>query len=313
MWENFLACLNAVLPIFALILLGYLAKRLGLLDRDDVKKMNKVFFRFFMPVMLFYNIYTSDLSSAFQPGLVVYALLCTLLIFFVGLWLAQRYEPVRARRGVIVQGLYRSNLVVIGLPVVESLMGAENCGTVVILIALVVPLFNVLSVIVLEYYGGERTKPAKLVLDILKNPLILGSLAGVLALLVGLKLPTAVETVTRQMSQAASPVMLFLLGAFLQPAGLRHDLRAALWVSLGRLLIVPAATLLPAVLLGWRGVALASLIPVFASSTAVNSFAMAQQMGGDAELAGNIVVATSALCSLTLFLWCFLFRSLGLI
>ena len=78
-------------------------------------------------------------------------------------------------------------------------------------------------------------------------------------------------------------------------------------------MIVPAVTLTPAVLLGWRGVALASLLPVFASSTAVNSFTMAQQMGGDAELAGNIVVATSALCALTLFFWCFLFKTLGLI
>ena len=74
-----------------------------------------------------------------------------------------------------------------------------------------------------------------------------------------------------------------------------------------------AETLTPAVLLVWRGVALASLLPVFASSTAVNSFTMAQQMGGDAELAGNIVVATSALCSLTMFFWCFLFKSLGMI
>lgn len=313
MWENFLACLDAVLPIFALILLGYAAKRLGLLDRGDVKKMNRVFFRIFMPVMLFYNIYSSDLSAAVQPVLVAYALGCTLLVFFLGLLLAQRFEPERSRRGVIVQGLFRSNLVVIGLPVVESLMGADNLGPVVILVATVVPLFNALAVIVLEYYGGTRTRPGRLVLDILKNPLILGSLVGLLALVLGVRLPRPVETVARQMSQAASPVLLFLLGAFLQPAGLRHDLKAVLWVSFGRLVAVPALTLLPAILLGWRDVALASLLPVFASSTAVNSFTMAQQMGGDAELAGNIVVATSALCSLTLFLWCFLFKTLGLI
>ncbi len=312
MRENFIACLDAVLPIFILILLGYWAKKLGLLDRDDVKKMNKVFFRFFMPVMLFYNIYSSDLSTAAQPGLIFYALGCTLVIFSLSLLLANRLEPTRARRGVIVQGLFRSNLVVIGLPVVSSLMGEGNLGPVVILSATVVPLFNILAVVVLEYYGGEKTRPSRLVRDILKNPLILGSLAGILALVIGLKLPKPLETTARQMSQTASPVLLFLLGAFLQPAGLRHDLKAVLWVSFGRLMLVPAVTLIPAALIGWRGAALASLIPVFASSTAVNSFTMAQQMGGDAELAGNIVVATSALCSLTLFFWCFLFKTLGL-
>lgn len=311
MAENFIACLDAVLPIFALILLGYGAKRLRLLDRGDVRKMNKVFFRFFMPVMLFYNIYSSDLSKAVQPGLIVYAMLCTLAIFVVSLLLANRLEPERRRRGVIVQGLFRSNLVVIGLPVVESLMGGGEMGPVVILSATVVPLFNILAVLVLEIYGGERTRPGRLLLDVLKNPLLLGSLAGILVLALGWKLPLPVETVARQMAQAASPVLLFLLGAFLQLDGLRRDLRAVLWVSAGRLLIIPAVTLLPAAALGWRGVELASLIPVFASSTAVNSFTMAQQMGGDAELAGNIVVATSALCAVTLFLWCFLFKTLG--
>ena len=313
MWANFVACLDAVLPIFGLILLGYAAKCMGLLDRNDVRKMNKVFFRFFLPVMLFYSLYTSELSTAVQPSLIAYALGCTLLIFFVSLALVRHVEPERSRRGVIVQGLFRSNLVFIGLPVVESLMGAENLGPVVLLIATVVPLFNILAVVVLEYYGGERTRPGRLFLDILKNPLIIGSAAGFLFLVAGWKLPLPLETLARQMNQACSPVMLFLLGAFLQPEGLKNDRRAVLWVSFGRLMIVPAVTLIPAVLLGWRGVALASLLPVFASSTAVNSFTMAQQMGGDAELAGNIVVATSALCSLTLFLWCFLFKTLGLI
>ena len=311
MAENFIACLDAVLPIFALILLGYWAKRLKLLDRGDVKKLNKVFFRFFMPVMLFYNIYSSDLDGAIQPGLIIYSTICTLAVFAVGLLLAIRFEPERSRRGVIVQGLFRSNLVVVGFPVVESLMGSDEMGPVVILSATLVPLFNILAVVILETYGGERTRPSRLLLDVLKNPLVLGSLVGLLVLALGWKLPLPVETVARQMSQTASPVMLFLLGAFLQLEDLRRDRRAVLWVSVGRLLIVPALTMLPAAALGWRGVELASLIPVFASSAAVNSFTMAQQMGGDAELAGNIVVATSALCAVTLFFWCFLFKTLG--
>ena len=313
MYENFIVCFDAVLPIFALVLLGYWAKRLGMLNRGDVARMNKVFFRFFMPVMVFYNLYTSDLSAAVKPALLVYTFAGVILVFLLALLLVQRIEPERSRRGVIVQGLFRSNQVVIGLPVVASLMGEGNIAPTVILTATVVPLFNALSVIILEVYGGQRTKPGKLVLDILKNPLIIGSVVGILFLVLGWRLPVPVATTAKQLAQAASPVMLFLLGAFLQLDGLRHDLRAVLWVSAGRLLIVPAIVLLPAVLLGFRGVDLASLIPVFASSTAVASFTMAQQMGGDAELAGNIVVATSALCALTLFFWCFLFKSLGLL
>lgn len=312
MLGNFIACLDAVLPIFLLLLLGYWAKCLGLLNRDDVKKLNKVMFRFFMPVMLFYNVYSSDLSLAVQPKLILYALVCTLLIFLLALPAVSRWEPVRSRRGVIVQGLFRSNVVVIGLPVVESLMGAENVAPVVLLIATVVPVFNILAVIVLEYYAGERTRPGRLLLDILKNPLILGSAAGLLALFAGLRLPLPLETAARQIAQTASPMLLFLLGAFLELEGLRRDRRAVLSISLIRLLLIPAATLIPAVFLGFRGVALASLLPVFASSTAVNSFTMAQQMGGDAELAGNIVVTTSLFCSLSFFCWSLLFKTMGL-
>lgn len=311
MRENFIVCLDAVLPILLLILLGYWAKRLGLLDRADVKKMNRVFFRFFMSVMLFYNIYSSDLRAAVQPKLILYAVGGTLLVFFAGLGIARVCEPVRTRRGVIVQGLFRTNLVVIGLPVVQSLLGVGSLGPVVVLSAIVVPLFNMLAVIVLESHSGERTDIPHLLLDILKNPLILGSAAGVLTLALGVKLPLPLETTAKQLSQSASPVLIFLLGAFLQPEGLWKELRAVLWISLGRLLVVPALTLIPAYFIGWRGPAFAALIPVFASSTAVSSFTMAQQMGGDAELAGNIVVGTSILCPLTLFFWCFLFRSLG--
>ncbi len=313
MLQNFIVCLDAVLPLFLLMALGYLAKRLGLLDRGDVSRMNRVFFRLFMPVMVFYNIYTSDVRTAVNLPLTAYAYAGILLVFLLSLPIVKRAEPVRNRRGVIVQGLFRSNQVVVGLPVVTSLMGAENAGPAVFLTAAVVPLFNALAVIVLEIYGGKRTKPSKLILDILKNPLIIGSVVGLVFLFSGLKLPRPLESAVRQPAQATSPVMLFLLGAFLQLDGLRRNLGAVLRVSVGRLLIAPALTLLPAVLIGFRGVELASLIPVFASSTAVASFTMAQQMGGDAELAGNIVVATSTLCAVTLFLWCFMFTSLGLL
>ena len=141
----------------------------------------------------------------------------------------------------------------------------------------------------------------------------MGSLAGILALLLKLKLPSPLEVLVRQMANANSPILIFLLGVFLQVDGLRGDWKAVSLVSLGRLVFVPMLTLIPAALLGFRGVELASLIPVFASSAAVGSFTMAQQMGGDAELAGNVVVVTSALCPLTMFFWCFLFKSLGMI
>lgn len=311
--ENFLVCLNAVLPIFLLIMLGYLASRLGFLNRDDVKKMNRLMFRLFMPTLLFYNIYMSDLHSAIRPRLLVYAVLAVLAAFFLAVLFARHAIRVRSQRGVTVQAIYRSNFVIIGLPIARSLMGDVDMGSVAVLMAIVVPLFNVLAVIILEYYSGEKTKPGRMILDVLKNPLILGSAAAVLALLLKLRLPSVLVDVLRQTSQTASCFMLVLLGAFFRFDGLRRHTKQLVMICTGRLVVVPGIFLSLAALLGFRGVELASLIGLFASSAAASSFPMAQQMGGDAELAGDAVVATSALCSFTMFLWCLLFKNLGLL
>jgi len=311
--ENFLVCLNAVLPIFLLIMLGYLAKSLGFLNRDDVKKMNRLMFRVFMPVLLFYNIYQSDLQGAIRPRLITFTVLAVLAAFFLTVLFVRFAVRERTQRGVTIQAIYRSNFVIIGLPIVRSLMGDVDLGSVAVLLAIVIPMFNVMAVIVLEYYSGEKTAPGKMLLDVLKNPLILASLAAILFLLLKLRLPSAVVNVMGQVSQTASCFMLVLLGAFFRFDGLRRHTKQLLMICTGRLVAVPGIFLGLAALLGFRGVELASLIGVFASSTAVSSFPMAQQMGGDAELAGDAVVATSALCSFTMFLWCLLFKNLGLL
>ena len=209
--------------------------------------------------------------------------------------------------------MFRSNFVIIGIPIVSSLMGDVDLGPVAVLLAVVVPMFNVLSVVILEYYNGQKPDLKKILLEVLKNPLILGTLAGILAVALKVRLPAFLESAVRQLSQAASPVLLVMLGAFFQFDGLSRYRRELSLVCLGRLVVIPAIFLGLGALLGFRGVEMAALLGVFASSTAVNSFTMAQQMGGDAELAGDIVVATSALCSFTLFGWGLLLKSLGLL
>ena len=310
--NNFIVCLNAVLPIFAMMAVGYAARCFGLLDRADVAKINKVFFRVFMPVMVFYNIYISDISSAMNGSLLVYAVLCVFVEYLLSLGYALLFVKDRSRRGVVIQGLYRSNFVIIGLPIAESLAGGD-LGPVAMLLAVVIPIFNILAVITLAVFNGEKPVLKKVVLDILENPLIIGSAAGIAVLLAGLRLPAALEKVVSQMSNATSPILLFLLGAFFQFKGMRSHLRELAGVCIGRLVVFPTLFLGLAAAIVFRGVELVSLMGVFASSTAIASFTMAQQMGGDAELAGDIVVSTSALCSFTLFGWSLLFKVLGLI
>ena len=246
-----------------------------------------------------------------------------LSLFFKGLWQGRtRYdravgytlltEKLPERRGVLIQGMFRSNYVIMGIPVATALLGADQLGTVSILIAVIVPLFNMLAVVVLEVFRGQKPKPLHILGQIAKNPLVIGSVLGILTLVAGIRLPHILEQTIQSVSAIASPLQLFLLGAFFQFSGLKTYHRELVTVSIAKLIVSPGLFLGLGALLGFRGVAFVSLIGIFASPTAVNSFTMAQQMGGDAELAGDIVVTTSAASILTMFFWIFLFKSLGM-
>ena len=303
---------DAVLPMCLIMALGYGTRRLGWIRREEISAINKIAFRIFLPCLLYYNVYCSDLSGSFDPLLMAYAVGGVLLTFGLSLGYTLLTEKLPERRGVMIQGMFRSNYVIMGIPVATALLGADQLGTVSILIAVVVPLFNMLSVVVLEVFRGQKPKPLHILGQIAKNPLVIGSVLGILTLAAGIRLPHILEQTIQNISAIASPLQLFLLGAFFQFSGLKTYRRELVTVSAAKLIVSPGLYLGLGALLGFRGVAFVSLIGIFASPTAVNSFTMAQQMGGDAELAGDIVVTTSAVSILTMFLWIFLFKSLGM-
>lgn len=310
--ENLMISANAVLPMCLVMALGYGTRRLGWLRREEISTINKIAFRIFLPCLLYYNIYCSDLSGSFDPLLMTYAVGGVLLTFGLALGYTLLTEKLPERRGVLIQGMFRSNYVIMGIPVATALLGANQLGIVSILIAVIVPLFNMLAVVVLEVFRGQKPKPLHILGQIAKNPLVIGSVLGILTLVAGIRLPHILEQTIQSVSAIASPLQLFLLGAFFQFSGLKTYRRELVTVSIAKLIVSPGLFLGLGALLGFRGVAFVSLIGIFASPTAVNSFTMAQQMGGDAELAGDIVVTTSAASILTMFLWIFLFKSLGM-
>ena len=303
---------NAVLPVFLMMAAGYLARCLGVLERGDVGKMNRVAFRVFLPCLLFYNVYRSDLSSAVNGTLIAYAVLGVLTVFAAAYIVVLRLEPLNERRGVVMQGIFRSNYVILGLPIAQALLGETELGPVSVLIAIVVPMFNVLAVFVLERFRGGNVKPGEIAVQVLKNPLVVSSALGIAVLLLGIRLPPILEKTVSGLGTIATPLQLFLLGAFFRFEGLGRYARALTAVTTVKLVVTPAIFLSLAAVLGFRGVEFVALLGIFASPTAVNSFTMAQQMGGDAELAGDIVVSTSVFSALTMFGWIFLFKTLGI-
>ena len=310
--DHFLLSANAVLPMFLTLAAGYISQKAGILTREDVPRFNRVAFRIFLPCLLFYNIYTSDLSSAVNPGLIAFAADGVLLVFLFSFLYARFLVKKEDWKAVIAQGMFRSNFVIMGIPIAQALVGQDNIGSVTVLIAVVVPMFNFLSVILLEYFRGGRVRILKILTKALKNPLIIGSLIGIAFQLLHIRLPAPALRAVSNLGNVASPLQLFLLGAFFRFDGLRRYLRPLFAVTAVKLFLTPAVMLTVAAMLGIRGGDFVGLIGVFASPTAVNSFTMVQQMNcGDEELAGDIVVLTSAVSIVSMFLWIFVFKSAG--
>ncbi len=302
-------CLNAVVPIFLIMALGCLARNLGAIKREDVPKLNKMLFRYFMPIMLFYNIYSSDLSSAVQPKLLIFAAVCVIIEVLITFAYVMLTEKNPDKRGVKIQGIYRSNFVIIGLPLATALVPNADAGPVVLLITVVVPMYNAIAVVILEMFNGSKPSPLRIIGDVCKNPLILGTVVGIAFLLLKIELPDALLSTVKQIASATNPMMLFMLGAFFRWGSMHKYVKDLIEVCLGRLVIMPGIFLTAAYFLGIRGIAFAGMIAIFGSATAIASFTMVQQMGGDDELAGDIVVSTSALCCFTMFAWSLIFKS----
>lgn len=310
--DSLIVSLNAVLPLFIMMAAGYIAKCMGFLREEDISRFNTIPFRVFVPCLLFYNVYTSDLTKIMNPGFIVFALVCFAGVYLASLIFTLLIEKSPERRGVMIQGLYRSNIVGIGIPIATAFMADGDLGSVVLLTAIMVPIYNMFAVITLESFRGGKIDVSAIFISIVKNPLIIGTALGVAASLLNIKLPSFLVSSIHSMGAAGMPLMLFLLGGFFSLSSLKKCSWSLIAVVLGRLVVVPAIVMPLASLMGYRGMEFLALLGCFASSAAVGSFTMTQEMGGDAELAGNIVILTSGLSPITLFFWGLLFKSLGM-
>lgn len=311
--ENLIISFNVVLPLFLCMALGYFLKWIKLYDDATLKTINKLVFKVFLPIYLFRSIYTTDLSAVFNPKLILFAVLGILAWFVFLMLVVPRIEKEDAKRGVMVQAMFRSNFVLYGLPVAVSLCGEENIGATSLMIGIVVPIFNVLAVITLETFRGGKPSVAKMAKGIATNPLIIASVIGIAFYFLNIKLPTAVEKTVTDLGRVATPLALVALGGEFKFHKVKGNLKQLIIAVCGKLVISPLAIVAAGIVLGFRDEMLVPILLMSGAPAAVSSYTMAQQMGGDGELAGEIVVFTTALSILTIFLWVFVLKQLGFI
>lgn len=325
--DSLIFAVGAVLPIILMVAIGYFLKRGKLLNETIAKALNRLVFHLFLPVMLFLNIYKIQSFSSVGLGYIGYAVVILLCIFFLALPAVLLLTRHPARRGAVLQACFRSNYALIGIPLAQSLFGDEGGIVASLLSAVAVPSLNILAVISLSIFRekGEPLRVGKILLDITKNPLIRGVCLGGVALLVRLLLTrygipfrlsdiTPIYKVLEYLGSLATPLALLMLGAqfeFSAVPGLKKEI---LFGVIARTVIVPILGLGVAYLFfpSFTGAHYAAFIAMFGTPVSVSSVPMTQEMGGDAILAGQLVVWTTVVSAFTVFLASFLLRAAGI-
>ena len=323
--DSFIFALSAVAPIVLMVVIGYVLKSMGWIGQRFAKEANKVVFRVLMPVMLFVKIYAMNDFSGFDPMFIGYAVIALLIVFAISVPASIVVARAKDRRGVLIQAAVRSGYSLIGIPLAESLYGAEGALAATILSAAVIPVFNVLAVISLTALGddsGKKPSVGKIILDIIKNPLILGIAAALVCVLVrGMFVNAGISfrlsnigplfTVLNYLSTMAIPLALIVLGAQFEFSAVSSLKREIIFGVIVRTIVVPTFALGIAYFFfreHFNAAQFATFVALFATPVAVPSVPMVQEMGGDVTLAGQLVVWSTLASAFTVFMFTFLLR-----
>ena len=309
--EVILISAKAILPLFVFMMLGYYFKRKTLLNDISAGQLNILVFRFFLPIMCAETIYKANLREDVELLPVLVVTFGIIGIFLISWLIVPRFIKDKTQIPVMIQGIYKSNYAILGIPIAQSICGVDNIGIISVITVILVPLNNAISAFIFEKFTGKATTVPKLILNILRNPLVLGSFAGLVLNISGLVIPTWIMTgIISKLSALTTPLSMIALGATFEFSKTRMYGKQLLWINLAKLILVPGIIMPISILIGLRGTALVGVRIYAAAPNAVNSYSTAVAMGGDGDLANEIVVTTSLLSMITMFGWCILIGSL---
>ena len=326
--DSLIFSVNAISPIIIMVAIGYFLKRIGWITPSFIKMGNNLVFNVFLRAMLFLNVYKIESFGGIHLDYIVYCLVAEVVIFLLAIPVVITVTRKKARRGVLLQATFRSNYALIGIPLAQSLFGEQGVMVASLLSAVLIPLFNILAVISLSAFRdqeGKKTSVTNILKDIIRNPLIqsifLGLVAlGARALFVKYSIDFRLKdiaplfTVLTNLSNMATPLALLVLGAQFEFSAVSKMRKEIVIGTLLRTIIVPFLALGVAYLFftpPFSGAHFAAMVAAFATPIAVSSVPMTQEMGGDTELAGQLVVWTTLTSAFSVFLIAFLLRYLG--
>ena len=313
-FESFMVAFNAVAPFLILLSVGYVAVRIRLTDRAFMTQLNTLNFKLFFPFLMFNNIYTAKPEDLPSLTLMLFGPLSVILLIIVLLLVVPRIVRENPRRGVIIQAIFRSNFVIYGIPLTTSIFGSRGASVCGVMVLIMSSLFNAAAVVVLELFreGGQiRLRPV--LLGMIKNPLLQGCVIGLLFYLLHIRLPDFVAGPVSSLATLASTLAMIVLGANLVFEELQKNRKTVFAVLSVRLILLPLIMLPLAWLCGLRGVELFLVLMIFGTPVAAASYPMAANMGGDGQLAGQLVFVSTVASLGTIFLFIFALSRLGLL
>lgn len=310
--ENFIYSINATMPVFLVMILGWWLKRIRFVTDDFVTVADKLVFKVALPVLVFEDIAGADLSKDFDWKFVLFCFLGTCVFFGVTWLLAELFIRDKGMIGSFVQGSFRGSAAILGIAFAENIYG--DAGLVPMMIVASIPLFNIFSVIVLmrSANAGETDKKAvfkKTLKGIVTNPIIIGIFAGIPFTLLKVEFPVIIGKAIHSVGSLSTPLALIAIGAGFSTGAALEKWKPTMVASVVKLIAIPGIFLPLAIGMGFRNEELVALLILTGAPTTVSSYIMAKNMGNDSVLASGIVVMTTLLSSVTLTAIIFILKS----
>lgn len=308
--ESLIMASRVVIPMALMVGIGMLLRIVKLTDAPTMKKVDKLIFNVFMPMLSFYNIYKTDFTQLHNVSYILFGAFFVFLLFLGGMFLVPKFVKPMPTAASLGQAIFRSNYLIFGAAVAESIYGAGNIGKLTLMSAVVVPMYNALAAVLLERARNSSASPRKLLLAIAKNPTVIATVVGIAVNLIGMTVPDLILDVVQDLAGLTTPLSFLSIGVSLKLGSVANKRYLVSGVAL-RLLIIPILIVPLAIFLGFRGQELCALMILFASPTAVSSYPMAVAMDADGDFAAQMVAYTTVLCLPTIFLWTLLLNSMG--
>ena len=313
--QPFIETITIVLPIFLVIGLGTLLKQLKLFDEAFLQQTNRLVYVVFLPLLLFYKIGKADFSSFFNAPLVIGSTLVIVIGFVLSWYYTGKRQYPAEIRGSFCQGAFRGNLAYIGLAICLNAYGEEGLTKAGILMGFLVPVLNLFAILalLLPHQGRDKEKTPNLIAQTILNPLIIASFLGIIWSFWSLPIPTIIDRSLNITTGLALPLALLAIGGGFSFERLKGDLKLAGAASTIKLVLLPLLALLLLVPMGVSGADLGIGILIAGTPAATATYIMAQQMKGDAELAGSIVMLSTLASAFSYTILLLLFKSTGLL